>query len=82
VEASGLAEVTDEEAAEIEKAVEDNATQDEEEDLATIEREQLEEEIRECTKACWGNLAACHIRLVRFMDLPLHHQLTSSFLGR
>jgi RNase P/RNase MRP subunit POP5 len=34
-------------------------------DKEKVEREEVEEEIRDCTKACWGNLGACHLALVR-----------------
>lgn len=54
--ATGIAEVTDEEAAAIEA--------DGKVDPEVKEREEVEEEVRECTKACWGNLAACHMSLV------------------
>jgi hypothetical protein len=56
---SGIEEVTDDQAEKIvaeEKAKELNPEES--------EREEVEEEIRECTKACWGNLAACYLALV------------------
>jgi hypothetical protein len=54
---SGIQEVSDEEAQAIEA---------EQQDVPVIgsaeqERADVEEEIRECTKSCWGNLAACHL---------------------
>ena len=53
--ATGISEVTEDEAAVI------AASQTERADPAVIDREEVEEEIRQCTKACWGNLGACYI---------------------
>lgn len=51
-ESSGLAEVTDEEAAQIEA---DRLRP------RDTERDDVESDIRECTKAVWGNLAAVYL---------------------
>ena len=59
---SGLAEVNDEEAAAIE---EQQHVAEPDSDSESREREEVEEEVRECTKACWGNLGACYTSLVR-----------------
>ncbi|ORY34214.1 hypothetical protein BCR39DRAFT_516789 [Naematelia encephala] len=53
---SGIEEVTDEEAKQIERD-EEARRMGEQPD----ERKDLEADIRECAKACWGNLAACWI---------------------
>jgi hypothetical protein len=58
---SVIEEVTDEQAEEIIAAEQAKAQPDAEQQ----ERERLEEDIRECTKACWSNLAACHLATVR-----------------
>lgn len=58
---SGLQEVTEEEAVAIQK--EENAKKGKSPE--ELEREEVEDEIKECTKACWGNLAACYIAVVR-----------------
>ena len=58
--ATGIAEVTEEEASAIEKEADENGVVDTEKQ----EREEVEDEVRECTKACWGNLAACYISMV------------------
>ncbi|WWD22495.1 hypothetical protein CI109_106988 [Kwoniella shandongensis] len=55
-EGNVIEEITDEEAA----AIEANEGLDNPEE---IEREKLEDEIRECRKACLGNLAACHLAM-------------------
>ncbi|WVQ93679.1 hypothetical protein IAU59_000755 [Kwoniella sp. CBS 9459] len=57
LDGSGIQEVTDEEAALIEREMQDQQDPD------VVERKAVEDEIRETTKACWGNLAACHIAL-------------------
>ncbi|KGB77371.1 hypothetical protein CNBG_3209 [Cryptococcus deuterogattii R265] len=54
---SGLQEVSEEEAVAIEEAEKAKEGKSPEE----LEREEVEDEIKECTKACWGNLAACYI---------------------
>jgi hypothetical protein len=58
---SGLQEVTEEEADAIEEARKVKEAVKEKE---PSEREKLEDDIRECYKACWGNRAACHIARV------------------
>lgn len=58
---SGLQEVTEEEAVAIQKEENTKKGKSPEE----LEREEVEDEIKECTKACWGNLAACYIAIVR-----------------
>lgn len=55
--ASGIQEVTEEEAELIAQAERDAK---EPLDPEVALRTQVEGDIRECTKACWGNLAACH----------------------
>lgn len=58
---SVIEEVTDEQAEEIiaaEQAKEHPGAEQQ-------ERDRLEEDIRECIKACWSNLAACHLATVR-----------------
>lgn len=57
---TGIAEVTDDEAA----AINEETSRQEAVDPAVREKEEVEEEIRDCTKACWGNLGACYISLV------------------
>lgn len=49
--------MTEEEAAVIEKETI-------QETVEVTGSEEVEEEVRKCTKACWGNLAACYISLV------------------
>ncbi|OCF36285.1 hypothetical protein I316_02159 [Kwoniella heveanensis BCC8398] len=56
-EGSGIQEVTDEEAAIIEREIQDQNNPE------VVERRSVESDIRETTKACWGNLAACYIAL-------------------
>ncbi|AAW46108.1 hypothetical protein CNK00610 [Cryptococcus deneoformans JEC21] len=56
---SGLQEVTEEEAVAIQKEENTKKGKSPEE----LEREEVEDEIKECTKACWGNLAACYIAI-------------------
>lgn len=67
---SGIQEVTEEEAAAIQ--AESKQTSRVEDDQET-EREKVEKEVRELTKACWGNLAACYIALVRESDDDMCH---------
>ncbi|WVQ80860.1 hypothetical protein IAT38_002967 [Cryptococcus sp. DSM 104549] len=55
---SGLQEVTDEEAQQIEADANKPPPSPE-----AVERRGAEDAIRECNKACWGNMAACHIAL-------------------
>ncbi|WVF66047.1 hypothetical protein IAT40_000785 [Kwoniella sp. CBS 6097] len=57
MEGSGIQEVTDEEAAVIEREMRHQ------DDPEVVERKGVEDDIRETTKACWGNLAACYIAL-------------------
>ena len=57
---TGIAEVTEEEAT----AIEQEADQGGVVDVEKQEREEVEDEVRQCTKACWGNLAACYISMV------------------
>ena len=58
---SGLQEVTEEEAI----AIEAESQKDKNGEMQKIsERETVEEEVRELSKACWGNLAACYVALV------------------
>ena len=57
---SGIQEVSEEEASAIEAEQQEAPAID----AAEQEREDVEEEIRECTKSCWGNLAACHLAKV------------------
>lgn len=52
VETSGLAEITDEEAAQIDA---------ERLQPKDTERDNVEADVRECTKAVWGNLAAVYL---------------------
>ena len=58
MQASGVEEVTEEEAAAIEAQQAGNI------DPVRVERVEIEEQIRECTKACWGNLAASYLATV------------------
>ena len=58
ISSSGIEEITDEEAAVIEN------TPEEETDPEETRRKELEEQLRDCTKACWGNLGACHLAQV------------------
>lgn len=64
---SGLQEVSEEEAVAIEEAEKAKEGKSPEE----LEREEVEDEIKECTKACWGNLAASYIATVRLFILTL-----------
>jgi cell envelope opacity-associated protein A len=59
----GIQEVTEEEASAIEAQSKMDQAPDEGKDQVT-EREKVEDEARELMKACWGNLAACHVALV------------------
>jgi hypothetical protein len=52
--------VTDDEAA----AIEEEASREDTVDPEVRVREEVDEEVRECTKACWGNLGACYTSLV------------------
>ncbi|WWC85791.1 uncharacterized protein L201_000658 [Kwoniella dendrophila CBS 6074] len=58
---SGIEEVTDEEAIKIEQ--EELNKSEEIIDLEKMEREEIEQDIKELTKATWGNLAACYIAI-------------------
>ncbi|ODN88106.1 hypothetical protein L198_06870 [Cryptococcus wingfieldii CBS 7118] len=62
---SGLQEISEEEAILISKQEDEGAPRQEEDDRPEEEkeREKVENEIKECTKACNGNLAACFIAL-------------------
>jgi hypothetical protein len=57
---SVIEEVTDEQAEEIIAAEQEREHPNAEQQ----ERDRLEEDIRDCTKACWSNLAACHLAMV------------------
>jgi hypothetical protein len=60
---SGIQEVTEEEAAAIE--IRTDTQEPESENAESAEREDIGDQIRECTKACWGNLAASYLAIVR-----------------
>jgi len=62
-QASGIQEVTEEEANAIEVQAEDAEFEIADDEARA--REEVEDQIRECTKACWGNLAACYLATVR-----------------
>lgn len=53
---SGIQEITDEEAEALQS---ESAPSEEVRDLEEVEREDVEEQIRELGKACYGNMAAC-----------------------
>lgn len=64
---SGIQEITEDEAAEIEQ----QASVGEDPERRALEaREHVEDEVRQLQKACWGNLAACHIALVSCLCPP------------
>lgn len=58
---SGVEEITEDEAAELKAASSTSPDPAKEE---ADERERIEDAIRQCQKASWGNLAACHVSLV------------------
>ncbi len=60
---SGLQEVTEEEATVIENAKTSEEVEVENEEVT--QRREIEDEIRDCQKAVWGNIGACHVSLVR-----------------
>lgn len=59
-EPAGIQEVTEDEA----EAIEQEEKRKAERSPEDIERERIEHAIRECAKACWGNLGACYAALV------------------